>query len=63
MHRAADGERTAGRDGGQFRQGHSYRHGRSLSFDGVRLTDPKWPARLHPFASTTGQIGATAIGL
>jgi hypothetical protein len=27
MHRAADGERAACRYGGQFRQGHSYRHG------------------------------------
>jgi hypothetical protein len=27
MNRAADGERAACRDSGQFRQGHSYRHG------------------------------------
>jgi hypothetical protein len=32
--RAAYGDRAACRDGGQFRQGHSYRHRRSLSFDG-----------------------------
>jgi hypothetical protein len=27
MNRAADGKRAAGRNRGQFRQGHSYRHG------------------------------------
>jgi hypothetical protein len=32
--RAADGKRAACRDSGQFRQGHTYRHERSLSFDG-----------------------------
>ena len=35
----------------------------SLSFDGIRLTDPKWPARLHPFTPRTGQSGGTATGL
>jgi hypothetical protein len=34
MDRAADSERAACRDSGQFRQGHTYRHERSLSFDG-----------------------------
>ena len=37
--RAANGERSACRDSGQFRQGHSYRHGCSLSIDGI------WPDR------------------
>jgi hypothetical protein len=35
----------------------------SLSFDGIRLTDPKWPARLHPFTSRTAQSGGTATAL
>lgn len=35
----------------------------SLSFDGIRLTAPKWPARLHPFTPRTGQIGPAAIEL
>jgi len=32
--RAANGDRAACRDSGQFRQGHTYRHERSLTFDG-----------------------------
>jgi len=36
--RAAHGDRAARRYRGQFRQGRSYRHGLSLSFDGCSLT-------------------------
>src|SRR5690606_34726295 len=61
--RAADRECASGRHGGQFRKGHSYRHGLSLGFSGSRLTRPKWKARLTPFQPRTALIACAAIEL